>query len=282
VTTPTGEVAIAKLTVGSTVLAYDPKTGKASTQTVEQTFINHDTDLLNVTLQVTKPAATTSTKAGHLSRERSGRSKPVTTTTTEVVQTTANHPWLTADHGWLVAGDLGVGEPVQELDGSTATVVVVQVVPGAASMWDLTVSNIHTFAVGDGAYVVHNNNCNPSSTELDRHLGGTPNDGLAAHHLVPRQLASHRLVQLAMQGGFDIDEAANGLLVRDGRHAIASEMFHSGSHATYTAMVQGWLSDTLADLTSRGNLNPNTAATGVRDVASTARDFVLSHVGRIS
>jgi hypothetical protein len=32
-------------------------------------------------------------------------------------------------------------------------------VPGAAAMWDLTVSNVHTFAVGAGEFVVHNNRC---------------------------------------------------------------------------------------------------------------------------
>ena len=74
----------------------------------------------------------------------------------ETIHTTANHPWLTADHGWLVAGKLQVGEPVREADGSTAVVERLHVVPGAANMWDLTVSNIHTFAVGDGAFVVHN------------------------------------------------------------------------------------------------------------------------------
>ena len=49
-----------------------------------------------------------------------------------------------------------MGEPVREADGRAATVVAVRVVPGAASMWDLTVSNVHDFAVGDGAFVVHN------------------------------------------------------------------------------------------------------------------------------
>jgi hypothetical protein len=70
--------------------------------------------------------------------------------------TTANHPWLTADHGWLPAGFLHLSEPVQRADGSTATVVAIQVVPGTAAMWDLSVANVHTFAVGDAQMVVHN------------------------------------------------------------------------------------------------------------------------------
>jgi deoxycytidylate deaminase len=72
------------------------------------------------------------------------------------MHTTTNHPWLTADRGWLPAGFLHLGEPVQRADGATATVVAIQIVPGSEEMWDLTVANVHTFAVGTGEYVVHN------------------------------------------------------------------------------------------------------------------------------
>ena len=57
---------------------------------------------------------------------------------TEVIHTTANHPWLSADHGWLLAGALHVGEPVRLLDGGTATVVALRTLPGVGPMWDLT------------------------------------------------------------------------------------------------------------------------------------------------
>jgi hypothetical protein len=45
-------------------------------------------------------------------------------------------------------------------DGTTAVVAVVQVVPGAGTMYDLEVSHIHTFEVGQGRWVVHN--CEPT------------------------------------------------------------------------------------------------------------------------
>ena len=161
VAVPGGTRAIASLKVGDKVTAYDPATGKTSTQTVEATYLNHDTDLLDVTLRVsasssssTTVIAATTTK--HAESATKSASKPAAHSHDETIHTTANHPWLTADHGWLVAGKLQVGEPVREADGATAIVVRLHVVPGAASMWDLTVSNIHTFAVGDGAFVVHN------------------------------------------------------------------------------------------------------------------------------
>src|SRR5262249_36891410 len=45
-----GERPIAALQVGDQVQAYDPATGQASTQKVERVWINHDTDLADVTL----------------------------------------------------------------------------------------------------------------------------------------------------------------------------------------------------------------------------------------
>lgn len=56
----------------------------------------------------------------------------------------------------MVAGSLHLGEQVARADGSTAEVVALSVVHGTAPMWDLTVSNVHDFTVGNGAYIVHN------------------------------------------------------------------------------------------------------------------------------
>lgn len=78
---------------------------------------------------------------------------------TEVIHTTASHPWLTADRGWARAGTLHVGEPVQLLNGATATVVALQTLPGVGAMWDLSLDATHTFAVGDVQVVVHNVDC---------------------------------------------------------------------------------------------------------------------------
>ena len=179
VAVPGGQRAIAALKVGDTVLAYDPKTGKTSTQTVEATYINHDTDLLDVTLRVpgrvsASNASSSSTATASTATTTTAKRSTTTTTPTskmasktthdETIHTTANHPWLTADHGWTLAGVLRAGEPVITAEGSTATVEAVRVIPGSASMWDLTVSNVHDFAVGDGAFVVHN-------------CGGTLTDG---------------------------------------------------------------------------------------------------------
>jgi hypothetical protein len=84
-------------------------------------------------------------------------------TPTETVHTTANHPWLTADRGWVEAGQLKPGETIVTLAGSTETVAWVHAVPGQAEMYNLTVAQDHTYAVGDGHAVVHNTCVGPNT-----------------------------------------------------------------------------------------------------------------------
>ena len=151
VTTPKGKQAIGTLKVGDPVQAYNPATKKVSTQTVQHVFINHDTDLIDVTLAVHNDSG--STKQQKVATISHGSHAPPVTT--EVVHTTEKHPWLTT-HGWITAGKLRLGDRIQQLDGRTAAVVALTVISGEQDMYDLTVSNIHTFAVGAGQWVVHN------------------------------------------------------------------------------------------------------------------------------
>jgi hypothetical protein len=84
-------------------MAYDPVTGKASTQTMQHVWINHDHDLLDVTLRtgVAASAQDASSKAQQaVVRAHSSQAPPAD----ETIHTTANHPWLTTDRGWVLAG----------------------------------------------------------------------------------------------------------------------------------------------------------------------------------
>lgn len=91
--------------------------------------------------------------------------QPPTTSTAdgETIHTTANHPWLTADRGWVQAGDLRAVEPVVTLNSGTGTVAWMHPVAGQADMYNLTVANDHTSAVGGGQWVVHNDDLPPGS-----------------------------------------------------------------------------------------------------------------------
>jgi hypothetical protein len=167
VATPDGEHAIGSLQVGVQVEAYDPETGKRSTQTVEHVWINQDHDLIDVTLQsdVRNQIYALDDAAKQQGAEMVGhglRAPPTpmnragSTSDRETMHTTAEHPWLTTDRIWQPTSQLRLGDQVRRADGSTATVVALAVVPGVATRYNLTVSHLHTFTVGDGQYVVHN------------------------------------------------------------------------------------------------------------------------------
>jgi RHS repeat-associated protein len=169
VMTPHGAQAIGTLKVGDQVTAYDPITGKPSAQTVQHVWINHDHDLLDVTLRVDAPPSQDASldKAQRVAVKAHGSQAPPTD---EIIHTTANHPWLTTDRGWVLAGELRLGEHVVRLDGTTATVTALVGRPGVADYYNLTVSELHTYAVGVGQYVVHN--C--GGTVHSRYADGTP------------------------------------------------------------------------------------------------------------
>ncbi len=237
VATPSGEQAIVSLKVGDHVTAYDPATGQASTQTVQHVWINHDDDLIDVTLQTDNskqavPASVASKQqeaevAAHGLRAppstsaAANRARSPHTTAAETVHTTAKHPWLTVEQGWMTAGRLHVGEQVVRLDGTTATVTALRVVPGAATMYNLEVSQVHTFAVGFGQYVVHN--CDGADKQLASMARGLQNalrqDGADISHAtigVARHADGRLLVSLnqrvAANGVHDLTDSTAGAL----------------------------------------------------------------------
>jgi hypothetical protein len=178
VATPSGARPIAALKVGDRVVAYDPKTGQTTAQTVQHVWIHHDTDLIDLTLRsdggpaARAPVDLRKVRAA-LVGDVYGRAPPVVGGLTdaasrgrdEVVHTTAKHPFLTGGDSWVAAGDLAAGMRVVRADGTPAVVVGMRAVPGAAAMWNLTVSQVHTYAVGAGQYVVHN--CGSGATRDD-------------------------------------------------------------------------------------------------------------------
>jgi hypothetical protein len=73
----------------------------------------------------------------------------------ESIETTPNHLFMT-DRGWVEAGSLRRGSKLKKLDGSFGVVDGFSIESGHVQMWDLTVSDVHSFAVGVGGFVVHN------------------------------------------------------------------------------------------------------------------------------
>ena len=108
-TKPIGEVK-----VGDKVQSANPKTGKRQgDRTVERVWINHDHDLLDLTIR---------TKGGH----------------TATLHTTANHPfWDDTAHAWVSAGKLHYGDALNTSTNGHVYVVAAITASGAANRWNL-------------------------------------------------------------------------------------------------------------------------------------------------
>ncbi len=143
VATAKGEQAIGTLRVGEKVWAYNPKTHKMEQEPILHVWINHDNDLVDLTL-------TTTTPAGH------GKAA---TRTSETIHTNKKHPFLTKEKGFLPVGQITLGMHVLRADGTYGVVTGWKVVPGAEVMYNLEVAQDHTFTVGTGQWVVHNSDC---------------------------------------------------------------------------------------------------------------------------
>ncbi len=74
----------------------------------------------------------------------------------EVIETTPNHPFYTANGEWIEAGDLQIGAKIRQADGSYGLVESVVFVERTQWMYNLTVAEAHTYFVGVGRWLVHN------------------------------------------------------------------------------------------------------------------------------
>ena len=226
VATAKGEQAIGTLQVGEKVWAYNPKTHKMEQEPILHVWINHDTDLVDLTL-------TTTTAAGH------GKAA---TKMSETIHTNKEHPFLTKEKGFLPVGQIKLDMHVLRADGTYGVVTGWKVVSGTQVMYNLEVAQDHTFTVGAGEWVVHND-CNRQELRNNLNLGrGDPYQG---NHIIPCELGvggrnTMDLLRIAETGGtFRMNAASNGIgLPTD---AASSEEigvpYHMGSHDNYTAQV---------------------------------------------
>ncbi|MEX2548468.1 MAG: polymorphic toxin-type HINT domain-containing protein [Chloroflexota bacterium] len=142
--TAVGAVAIASISVGDQVLAYDEASGQTASYPVSAVHVNAD---------------------------------PVTGTVViggETIETTPEHPFYTLEAGWLDAQELEPGMHVPSASGEPGAVEAVDFNAGPATMYNLTVEVAHTFFVGDGAWLVHNIVCDGDWPEIQYSMPGNP------------------------------------------------------------------------------------------------------------
>jgi RHS repeat-associated protein len=139
---------IGKIKPGDRVEAADPNTGKhQGPHTVTATHVNHDDDLIDLTLQTDRRQ-------------------------TSVVHTTSKHPfWDDTIHTWIPAGRLAPGHDLITAADQHVRILGVTVVPGAADMYNLTVDELHTYYVMAGSTPVLVHNTGPCISGMDEPTG---------------------------------------------------------------------------------------------------------------
>ncbi|MEC3997047.1 polymorphic toxin-type HINT domain-containing protein [Actinacidiphila sp. DG2A-62] len=144
---------IGKIKAGDEVESADPSTGKhKGPRKVQAIWINHDKDLLDVTVEGADG------KKGTL-------------------HTTSNHPfWDDTDKAWVAAGNLKPGDALNTATNTHVTVLATQATPGTANRWNLTVQQLHTYYVvaGGTPILVHNTGCPTNSAQADLPVHSQP------------------------------------------------------------------------------------------------------------
>ena len=138
VETPHGDIAISEIEVGDTVIAYNEETRETGEYTVTDTMQHEDDAIVTLTING------------------------------EEIETTPWHLFYT-DEGWVEAEELEVGDAILSLGGVYGSVDSILIEDRTQMMYDLTVEEVHTFAVGDGDWVVHNCGSIITYGDLDQH-----------------------------------------------------------------------------------------------------------------
>lgn len=131
VETPDGKVAIEDIKVGDWVLSKDDLTGKVAFKQVTTLFRN--ADKLIYELSVVNEQGET-----------------------EVIGTTAEHPFYVKDKGWTKTIQLLVGDKITTADDNIVTVFAVRLSPTRQDTYNFEVDDYHTYFVGKNKLWVHN------------------------------------------------------------------------------------------------------------------------------
>ncbi len=269
VTTEHGEKVISKLHVGDKVLAYNPKTHKVELQPILHVWTHNDHDLIDLTITLT-----VSSHHGTLITHQS-----------DVVHTTSEHPFLTKEQGFVPAGMVKVGMHILRADGRIGVIIGRKMVAGTRVMYNLEIAQDHTFTVGDGQWVVHND-CGGQLRENMINAGRIFNpEEQVAHHIIPCQLQHHPLVEKAIEGGFDMNGIYNGRAAYNADYAFRviqesqPEPYQAGNHPEYTAKAERmlwekyWELEYAADSMS-GQIEPADAYNTVMNVIDALNTFM--------
>ncbi|WP_268811525.1 polymorphic toxin-type HINT domain-containing protein [Mycolicibacterium houstonense] len=145
---------ISQLRVGDQVWSTDPASGRSGPQTVQAVLVNHDTDLLDLTITNNAGASSViNTTSGHPFYSPNRADSATTALAASTTPANAYGP------GWIDAKDLRPGDALYPPNGAAAQVKSTSPVAGDADMWDLTIESTHTFYITTPAVSVLVHNC---------------------------------------------------------------------------------------------------------------------------
>lgn len=144
---------------------------------------------------------------------------------TSIITTTPEHPFFVANlidaqsrpipaghsdlnRNWVGAGHLKIGDQIKQADGSNGVVQNVTTIQQMREMFNLTVSEAHTYFVSSNAALVHNlpEICFPVSAERQKELNNImdqtgPYNPTQGHHIIP----AANTYPLGQRGGTILD-----------------------------------------------------------------------------
>ncbi len=143
IATPDGDKPISEIEVGDVILAYSEATEEVDIYHVSATHTQHHETTLDVTIDG------------------------------ETLHTTDEHPFYVIrdnEEQWVEAKHLQADDRVLAADGTLGVVEAIEIVDKPQTMYNLTVALVATYMVGDGQWVVHNQNCDDISGAKTRIL----------------------------------------------------------------------------------------------------------------
>jgi len=87
----------------------------------------------------------------------------------EWIETTPEHPFYTLEEGWIPADELETGMHIRNAEGDYELVWLKWNIEKDQEMYNFTVDTAHTYFVGDGQWLVHNE-CGPYRIEGGHHI----------------------------------------------------------------------------------------------------------------
>ncbi len=150
VETDEGSVPIEEIEAGEFVLSEDPETGEQGYFEVVSVRSYPKDELVHVTIAVSD-----------------GETDGSTSDTTEIIESTPDHPVYVEEKGWMWAENLETGDQLRQADGNFVEVVIVEYeqLDEPELVYNFTVEGPHTYFVLETAVLVHNdsNICDPTA-----------------------------------------------------------------------------------------------------------------------